>query len=170
MDHLRPLIARRTVRFYRDEEVPVRVVRQLVDQARWTGSARNRQPWRLVAVYAPHIRSELARLGSYAAHLATAPVVLVLLSPRERHLDTEFDAGRLAQSLTLAATSAGLGSCITSLYPEENAACAATLVGADASWSARHAIALGHPDPSAPVGPLAIPSGRHSTDDLLSIL
>ncbi|WPF80763.1 GNAT family N-acetyltransferase [Sanguibacter sp. 4.1] len=169
MEQLRSLIARRTVRSFLDEDVPVSVVRQLVDQARWTGSARNRQPWRFVAVYDQATRAGLAGLGAYAAHLATAPVVVVLLSPRERHLDTEFDAGRIAQSLTLAAASAGLGSCVTSLYPEENADTAATVVGAEPGWSARHAVALGRPDSSSPVGRLAIPTGRRSTDELLSI-
>jgi nitroreductase len=162
------MIAKRAVRSYRDEPVPVELVRQIVEQARWTGSARNRQPWRFAAVYEPGIRTELARLGEYARHLAVAPVVLLLLSPAERLLDTEFDIGRAAQSITIVAASLGLGSCVVSLYPEGNARRAAALIRAESGWTARHAIALGFPD-ARPTGRLAIPAGRHSKDELLRI-
>lgn len=164
---IRSLIARRTVRSYLDEPVPAQTVRQIVDRARWTGSARNRQPWRFVAVYEPGVRSALAGLGAYAAHLATAPVVLLLLGPAERLLDTEFDLGRMAQSITVVATSMGLGSCIVSLYPDDNAHRAAVLVDAESGWVARHAIALGYPAAGPAGGRSAIPAGRRTTDELL---
>jgi len=152
------------------DAVPFEAVRELVETARWTGSARNRQPWRFVAVYDAERRRALSRLGAYAGHLADAPVVLVILGPAERGLDTEFDIGRIAQSITLAAVEQGLGSCIVSLYPEENSRAAAALVGADPDWSARHAIALGRPGSSTAAGRSAIPLGRHETDDILRAL
>lgn len=155
------------MRTYRAEPVPAETVREIVDQARWTGSARNRQPWRFTAVYDPEIRAGLSRLGGYAGHLAAAPVVLLLLSPEKELLDTEFDLGRVAQSITIVATSMGLGSCIVSLYPENNARRAAALVGAEAGCIARHAIALGHPDTPPVTGRRAIPGGRLSMGELL---
>lgn len=167
---LRTLIARRTARFFRADAVPVETVHVIVDTARWTGSARNRQPWRFVAVYDADARARLARLGAYAGHLAAAPVVLVLLGPTERQFDTEFDLGRVAQSLTLAAAEQGLGSCIVSLYPEENALAAASVVQAEPGWSARHAIAIGFPAPTPSLGRSAIPRGRHDTGELLRVL
>lgn len=113
------------------------------------------------------LRSELSRLGAYAAHLATAPVVLILLSPVDGLRDTEFDIGRMAQSITLVAASMSLGSCLVSLYPEENSSHAAALVGAESGWTARHAIALGHPDEPRVTGRRAIRGGRHDTAELL---
>ncbi len=92
----------------------------------------------------------------------------MLLSPEDRQLDTEFDLGRVAQSITIAAAAAGLGSCVASLYPDDQARRAADLVRAEPGWSARHAIALGHPaDRPARSGRSAIPRGRHDTADLL---
>jgi nitroreductase len=167
---LRSLIARRTARSFTTDDVSVETVQQLVEVARWTGSARNRQPWRFVAVYEPSVRASLARLGAYAGHVADAPVVLVLLSPAEQRLDTEFDLGRMAQSVTLAAAESGLGSCIVSLYPAENAHAAAGLVGAGPGWVARHAIALGHPAPPQVSGRSAIPQGRLEVSELLQVL
>jgi hypothetical protein len=105
---LRSLIARGSVRSFGPEPVPRQVVQFLVDQARWTGSARNGQPWRFVAVYDQCVRAELARCGAYAGHLENAPVALVLLSPATHRYDTEFDLGRVAQSITLAAAEQSL--------------------------------------------------------------
>jgi len=167
---IRELIARRSVRSFAGQSIPTTIVQSLIDVARWTGSARNRQPWRFVAVYDEPTREALARLGAYGAHLAHAPVVLVVLGPTERQLDTEFDLGRVAQSVTLAAAEQGLGSCIVSLFPDSNALAAAALVGGDDGLSARHAIALGRPARTRPTGSSAIPLGRHDTDELLRFL
>jgi nitroreductase len=158
------------VRFFRTDPVPVETVQAIVEAARWTGSARNRQPWRFVAVYDGELRAQLARLGAYAGHLASAPVVLVILGPVDRQLDTEFDLGRVAQSITLSASERGLGSCIASLYPDENALAAASVVHAEPGWVARHAIAIGFPAPTPRLGRSAIPRGRHDTGELLRVL
>ena len=166
---IRSLIAKGAVRSYRDDPVAEETVSQVLEQARWTGSARNRQPWRFVAVYDSDTRDELARLGAYAGHLATAPVVVVVLSPAQRLLDTEFDLGRVAQSITLVAASMGLGSCVVSLYPDENSDRAATLVDSEPGWSARHAIALGYPGAIPTVGRRAVPAGRLATEELLRV-
>ncbi|WP_110206667.1 nitroreductase family protein [Nocardioides daejeonensis] len=162
------LIAHRTVRTYLDDPVTDDSLRQVVDVARWTGSARNRQPWRFVAVRDAPTKQALARLGAYAGHLATAPVVLLVLSPVERRLDTEFDVGRVVQSIFLAATDAGLGCGVVSLYPEEHSRDAADLVDADDGWTARHAIALGRPGPRPTGGTLAVPAGRLPLEELLT--
>ncbi|MBF4162542.1 nitroreductase family protein [Nocardioides sp. CBS4Y-1] len=163
---MRRSLARRAVRVFGDQPVQREVVTSIVDAARWTGSARNRQPWRFVAVYDPQVKAALARLGQYAAHLAAAPVVLVVLSPAETMLDTEFDVGRVVQSITTLAAASGLGSCPVSLYPEASSRAAADLVGGEPDWTARHAVALGHPG-EPPRGVSALPAGRLATTQLL---
>jgi nitroreductase len=158
------------VRTFEATPVPQSTLSLIVDEARWTGSARNRQPWRFVAVYDQGIRSQLSALGAYTGHLESAPVVLVLLSPEPQHLDTEFDLGRVAQSITLVAAELGLGACITSLYPEANSRIAAELVSADPGWTAKHAIALGFPAAKPAAGRSAIPLGRRSVTESLRFL
>ncbi len=165
---VRSLIAQRATRSFLPTPIPDETLTELVESARWTGSARNRQPWRFVAVHDAPVRAQLARLGAYAGFLAAAPVVLVLLSPEGRQLDTEFDLGRITQSITIAAAAAGLGSCAASLYPDDQARRAAGLVRAEPGWTARHAIALGRPATApARTGRSAIPRGRRDTADLL---
>jgi len=53
---------RRSIRRYRDQPVPVEVLRRLLDAARWAPSAHNRQPWRFAVVTDPARRDSLARV------------------------------------------------------------------------------------------------------------
>ncbi|GHF16465.1 nitroreductase [Amycolatopsis deserti] len=166
-DPLRTLSAIRATRVFAERPVPRDLVADLVEAARWTGSARNRQPWRFVSVTDPGLRRALARLGQYALPLAAAPVALVLLSDSEAGHDTEFDLGRVCQTLVVAAHLAGLGSCPVSLYPEANAVAAAALTGHGHPWRAHHALALGWPG-QRPRGRSAIPTGRKDLSELFT--
>lgn len=159
-------VAARSVRSFAARPVDRATVTRLVTIARETGSARNRQPWRFVAVDDPATLRALAGCGAYAQHLATAPCAIVLLSADDGRRDTEFDLGRVAQSLTLAATALGLGSCLATLYPDESVARAAALLGLDGGWLPRHALSLGHPGPRAR-GRSAVPGGRLPVEQLL---
>lgn len=159
------LKALRATRHYRPDQPPRALIEQMVDAARWTGSARNRQPWRFIAVTDPDTRTALSRCGAYAVHLATAPVVLVLASVENGFSDTIFDMGRVTQSLCLAAQDLGLGSCPTTFHPEPNISRVATLLSLPADWLPRHAIALGYP--ATTPSPSAIPTGRLATTELL---
>ena len=106
------------------------VMRDLLHVARWTGSARNRQPWRVAIVTARPERAELAFLGAYAAVLREAPIaVLLAIDVELGGADAEFDAGRFAQTLMLAEHADGLGSCPVSFFPHENARRATEIAG-----------------------------------------
>jgi nitroreductase len=162
------LRAPRATRTFAPRAVAAADVEAIVATARWAGSARNRQPWRFVLVTDEPTRERLSRLGAYAGHLAGAPAVLVLLSrDGDGLIDTEFDLGRVAQAVTLAAHALGLGSCVATLYPDENVAAAARLVDARVGWRPRLAISLGYPGEPAGGGRPAIPRGRLSVDELL---
>ncbi|MBL1073678.1 nitroreductase family protein [Nocardia sp. 2] len=159
------LMSLRAVRHYRADPVPRELVERIVAAARWTGSARNRQPWRFVAVTTPEARTALSHCGAYALHLATAPVVLVLASTENTFSDTLFDMGRVTQSLCLAAHELGLASCPTTFHPQDNITRVAQLLELPGTWLPRHAIALGYPAPAP--SPSAIPTGRLPVAELL---
>ncbi|GLY74181.1 nitroreductase [Actinoallomurus iriomotensis] len=157
----------RATRWFADAPVPTREIVRVLEAARWTGSARNRQPWRFIVVRDRGLREELSLLGGYAAHLAAAPVaVLLAVDHATGGEDAEFDAGRAAQSLMLAAHGLGLGSCPVSFFPAPNAEQAGRLVGVETPWKVRTAIALGHPA-RAPRGRSAIPAGRLPLDQVV---
>ncbi|WP_220040328.1 nitroreductase family protein [Nonomuraea aridisoli] len=157
----------RAVRWFTDEPVPTREILKVLEAARWTGSARNRQPWRFVVVRDHTLQKRLSTLGGYAGHLATAPVVVLLaIDHGTGGEDAEFDAGRAVQNLMLAAHAVGLGSCPASFFPAPNAEQAGRLVDVEPPWKVRAAISLGYPAP-APKGTSAIPSGRLPLDHLV---
>ncbi|MFI0464653.1 nitroreductase family protein [Saccharopolyspora sp. 5N102] len=163
-DPLRALASLRATRWFTDEDVDDAALHRILDAARWTGSARNRQPWRFHTVRDAATRDELSRCGAYAVHLRSAPVV-VLLALDHGWADSEFDGGRVAQNIMLAAHLLGLGSCPVTFFPAENAERVTVIAGCSPPWQVRTGIALGHPAPRPP-GTSAIPTGRHPLDVL----
>ncbi|MDJ1133028.1 nitroreductase family protein [Streptomyces iconiensis] len=159
----------RATRAFDERPVPRPVLLRILEAARWTGSARNRQPWHFTVVTDPALRRRLGALSAYAAHLAQAPVVVLLAVDREHGgQDAEFDAGRAAQNLMLAAHSLGIGSCPASFFPDEAAAEATRLAAAPAGWRVRTAVSLGYPRPRPRTGTPAIPTGRRALDTLVT--
>ncbi|MYU22662.1 nitroreductase [Streptomyces sp. SID8352] len=162
------LTSMRASRWFTAQPVTDEELRQVLEAGRWTGSARNRQPWRFVVVRSRAVRRELSGLGSYAGHLATAPVVVALgVDEDAGGEDAQFDAGRAAQNLMLAAHLQGLGSCPASFFPAVNADRAGRLCGLEHPWRVRTAISMGRPAP-APAGRSAIPAGRLPLAELVT--
>jgi nitroreductase len=164
----------RAVRRYADRPLPDDVLFSILEVARWTGSAKNTQPWELVVVRDRATLAELATCGPYAGHLAGAAAAIVLLM---HDASQRFDEGRLAQTLMLAAWAHGVGSCIGSLYPDDNTRRARALLGVpDQRWL-RTSIALGYPADERALrisaelasgrAPVELPIGRRALGDLV---
>ena len=163
----------RAVRRFSAQPIPDEVVQDILEAARWTGSAKNMQPWELVVVSDREMLAHLGTLGRYAGHLAGARLAVVLVLDDPGHA---FDAGRLAQNIMLAAWAHGVGSCIGSLAPDENERRAKELLGVPRDRSMRTAISLGYPAGqearllrSAPPATRAVvPTGRKPLAELVS--
>ena len=161
----------RATRHFQSTPVPDAVLGKVIDVARWTGSARNRQPWRVAVIGASHERRQLARLGAYAGVLEHAPQVVLLATNQQLGgADTDFDAGRFAQTFMLAAHACGLGSCPVTFFPADNACAAAGFAGLGDPWMVRTVIAVGYPaPPDRPAGSRsAIPTGRIPLETLIT--
>jgi nitroreductase len=166
-DRLGALAGLRATRWFTADPVADIDIDRVLEVGRWTGSARNRQPWRVAVVREPAARRELSRLGAYALHLEAAPVALLLAIDHARGgADAEFDAGRLAQSLMLGADALGLGTCPATFFPGGNVRRATELAGLAPPWRVRTGIALGHPAPDPPAGRRAVPPGRRPAAEL----
>src|SRR5215207_7758512 len=107
------LRALRAVRHFRPDAIPDSVVHDLLEVARWTGSATNRQPWEFIVVTERATLQALAEADpSNARHLAGATIALVLVMAGEAYDEETYDEGRLAERIMLAAAGHGLGACI----------------------------------------------------------
>jgi nitroreductase len=134
----------RAVRRFRPDPVPQEVVDDILEVARWSGSASNRQPWDLVVIRDRETLGALARLEGYAGHLAGAPLAIVLVMAGERATQETYDEGRLAERVMLAAWAHGVGSSIGWLVGEGRAA-AKEILGIPESRTVRTVISFGYP-------------------------
>ncbi|GAB3461959.1 nitroreductase family protein [Actinophytocola sediminis] len=142
-DRVRFLRELRAVRRFLDQPVPLEVIGDLLEVARWTGSSMNRQPWELVVVGSSQTRAALESAGGTPGHapLVDAPLVIavVLASPK-----AAFDGGRLCERLLLAAAAHGLGASLVGFGGEAEAAAKAVL-GVPAERMLPRVVVAGYP-------------------------
>jgi nitroreductase len=140
-DFLRSL---RAVREFQRKPIPDDVIQDILDVARWSGSASNRQFGEIVVTRQHETLQALAGLGGYVGHLRGAAVGMVLVMPGEWPEGEAFDEGRLAERIMLGAWAHGVGSSIGWFSPEGRKE-AKRLLGVPAKPVVRTAIALGYP-------------------------
>jgi nitroreductase len=139
------ILSLRAIRSYRDEPLADDDLGAILEAARWTGSSTNRQNWSLVVVRDPAQRERLAACGDFTDPIRNAPVTLALI---QEPVGYEFDTGRLAQNVMLAADAIGVASCPITLHREDDAH---RVLGLPPEARCRYAIALGYPsDEAAP--------------------
>ena len=105
----------RQIRQLSPEPVAQSVIDDILEVSRWTGSARNIQPWELIVI---RDRDTLRALGSIEGgkgpHLVNAGAgIALVMSGDPEHVDFDtYDEGRLSERIMLAAAAHGLGSAI----------------------------------------------------------
>ena len=134
----------RAVRDFRPDPVPIEVVDDVLEVARWSGSASNRQPWEIVVVRERGTLRSLSGVRGYAGHLAGAALGIVLVMAGERDEQETYDEGRLAERIMLAAWAHGVGSSIGWIVGEGRDA-AREILGVPPGRTVRTAISMGYP-------------------------
>src|SRR5713101_3790588 len=140
----------RAVRQLRPDPLPEPVLHGILEVARWSGSAGNRQPWEFVVVRDRELLARLATIdGANAGHLANAAVgIAIVIRPEVPDLDA-YDEGRLAERILLAAAAHGVGAAIGHFTgPGDTWAASAEakrLLGIPAERVLRETISLGYP-------------------------
>ena len=167
-DPLTFLKSLRTVRFFEREPVSQEALDDVLEVARWSGSARNRQPWEFLVVRDRGTLGRLAALEGYAQHLVGAAVgiVLVMAGDPAKFEQETFDEGRLAERISLAAASHGLGAAV-GWFAGEGRGAAKKILGIPNELLVRTAISLGHPAQNPPHGRSTLPPGRKPLADLV---
>ena len=109
MDAFLALVSRREVRRYAERPVPEDVERRILEAGRLSGSSQNRQPWRFVVV---EHRASVERVADavWAPDNVLGAALVVAVVVRGRG-PVQFDAGRAAQNMLLAAWNEGVGGC-----------------------------------------------------------
>jgi len=156
---------KRAVRQFLPDPLPEEVTRAILWAGRRAQSAKNSQPWRFIAITRRETLEQVAKLGTYAGHLAGAALGVLILTPDPTsRVSIMFDAGQSAAYMQLAAWELGVGSCLASIFEPEQAR---TLLGFPQEWQARIALSFGYPaDPTALTRPPTA-GGRQPLDELV---
>jgi nitroreductase len=136
------------VRDFRSEPVPEPVIADMLDVARWSGSARNRQPWEFVVVRERATITALGEVEGSVAHLAGAPLGIVLVMAGEEEEQEIYDEGRLAERIMLAAAAHGVGGCI-GWFKGSGPAAARAILAIPEERRVRTVLSLGYTDEAA---------------------
>ncbi len=136
------IIGKRDSRTYLDKPIPDEVLQRILQAGRMAGSSKNTQPVRFVVLREPARKAELAECGQFAKHMpACAAAIAVVLTPG----GGQFDAGRAAQNMMVAAWAEGITSCPTSMH---DADCARKTLGLPDDHVVAIVLTMGYPDPA----------------------
>lgn len=133
----------RAVRHYEPRRLDPTDLEAILEAGRWTGSSKNVQGWVFVVFEDAAARDRLAAAGDYTDPIRNAAAAVALVKTAEGN---DFDIGRAAQNLMLAAATRGVGSCPITLH---HGAVAREVLALAPGQECRYAIALGYPDDAA---------------------
>ncbi len=159
MDAYRAVVDKRDQRAYLPKPIPDDALRRILQAGRMTGSSKNREPNRLVVVQSRQGVSALGALSPWGKWLADAAAVIVIAQV-EPH---EFDAGRCAQNMMVAAWADGIGSCPAHL-PEADVA---RVLGIPGGVQINRVIGFGYVDPARAAAPKSVARKRKPLDELV---
>jgi nitroreductase len=145
MDAYKCIVTKRDTRAYTDKALSEEALSRILQAGRMAGSAKNRQPCRFVVLEKEERKRELAACGEFAAYIPSAPVVVAIAMPQGAR---EFDAGRAAQNMMLAAWNDGIASCPVTMH---DADCARRVLGLPDDHRIAIVLAFAYPDRSQPM-------------------
>ncbi len=115
---------RKSVRFYKDIIVEREKIRKVLDAARLSPSAENRQEWKFIIVTDTQTKAKLAGATLGQPFLAQTPVIIVACATETDHIMAcghsayTMDVAIACAYMTLQATELGLGTCLVSAFSE----------------------------------------------------
>ena len=169
-ERLRPLITTRQVRHFTSEPVADELLLALAEVARWSGSSRNSQPWRFIAVRDAALIRQIAETGhpqTRSLHTAMAALAITLPDDEARTTSLAYDDGRVAERILVAASMLGLGAGIAWVRADVRHEIGRHL-GVEEGRFVRTIMALGHPSAEGLARRSAPGQARLPLDDLLT--
>lgn len=134
----------RQTRSFRPDPVPEEILRDILDVARWTGSVSNTQPWRFILVTDPETKRRMAEAAPYTAHIGVAPVVVCIAREMKGVELDNFDEGRIAERIMIAAEAHNLSSGLARAR-EEAQPIVGELLGIPEGTILRTMVSIGYP-------------------------
>ena len=156
MEAYQCIVSKRDTRAYTDQPIDDDALRKVLQAGRMAGSSKNTQPVRLVVTRDTEWLKEIATCGQFTQPLLAARAGIAVCCPPG---GSDFDAGRAAQNMMLAAWSQGIASCPTSIHNQDCIREKLQLpqdVESESTgrkgWRVVVILALGYPNPKVPMG------------------
>ena len=151
MEVIRPLLKVRQAREFTSRKVSKAEIQAITEVARWSGSSRNEQPCRFIAIRSRDLIRQIADIGlpqTRGLPTATAAVAIIVPEEPERELSRAFDDGRAAERMLIAAHMLGLGGGVSRVRADVRAGINKALK-LPANRSVRTIVGIGHPTEDA---------------------
>jgi hypothetical protein len=165
---LQPIRRVSQIRQYSPEPVPDKVVDQLLELARWTGSAKNGQPWRFIVVRDKERLKKLGALRPPIGWLASAPLGIAIVLEGAEPMFGAYDEGRLTERLMTGATILGYGGGTAWFGGPTHDAEAKRILGIPDEMTARQIVMIGRPTSNKDPRPSGPMRGRKPLSELVS--
>ena len=118
------ILRRRSVRSFKEKDIPRELLKDIMGSVRMAPSASNRQDWKFVLVDDSATREKLARAASNQNFVKEAPVVIAGINTERKMMSCGVKAGTVdlaiaMDHLTLRAAEEGLGTCWIGAFDQE---------------------------------------------------
>lgn len=158
MDAYKAIIGKRDRRDYDGRPIPEEALHRILQAGRMAGSSSNSQPIRFIVLRDPAQKERMAPAGVGTAPLVNAPLGIIICLEQGRR---DFDVGRAAQNMMVAAWAEGIHSCPIGL---RNESVAREVLEVPDDYTPSIAISFGYPAEN-PV--LREPSARLPLEELV---
>jgi nitroreductase len=132
MEFMEAIKGRRSIRRYKNQNIPDEAIAQLIEAATCAPSAGNIQPWEFVIARNPAVKEKLLEASYNQTAVQEAPVVIVVCADQNRSATGYGNRGKTlyclqdtaaaVQNILLTAYSLGLGTCWIGAFNEDEAA------------------------------------------------
>ena len=120
METYKAIISKRDTRVFTEQPISEESLHRILQAGRMAGSSKNSQPCRFVVIDHPAQKEAIAKCGDFAAWIPSSPLLIAVAVPEEAPRN-EFDAGRTAQNMMVAAWAEEISSCPVSMHHVEAA-------------------------------------------------
>ena len=158
----------RQARQYKPDPVPDHVLADMLEVARWTGSARNTQPWHFVVVKDKEKLRKISQLRTPINWVADAPLGIALVMDGANTSSELYDEGRVTERILIAARLHGLGGGVAFYGDADLQAEGKRILGIPAEKAARSVVLVGYPTTIKDPRPNAAAGGRKPLSDVVS--
>jgi nitroreductase len=124
MDVFEAILGRRSIRQYKPNPVPEKLIEKILEAARWAPSGSNIQPWKFIVVSDRDLLEVIRKMSP--GYLGETPLAILVCSDKEKEYRVGGTLGRdymsvadcsmAVENMLLAAYALGLGTCVVKSF------------------------------------------------------